>query len=58
MIGDSETMRRMGTGREVDKETEEFMNELEAPRQMMNEKGLDEKTQGLVDDLVKTLKKD
>jgi len=58
MIGDSETMRRMRTGREVDKETEEFMNALEAPRQMVNEKGLDEKTQGLVDALVKTLKKD
>ncbi len=56
MIGDSETIGRMGSGREANKETRELMNESEAPRQMMSEKDLDEKTQGLVDDLVKTLK--
>jgi len=57
MIGDSETMRRMGSGKEVDKETQEFMDELEAPRQMMSEKDVDENTQDLVDDLLKTLEK-
>jgi two-component system alkaline phosphatase synthesis response regulator PhoP len=57
MIGDSETMRRMGSGRKVDKETQEFMNELEAPRQIKSEKDSDENTQDLVDDLVKTLNK-
>ncbi len=56
MIGDLETTRRMGSGKEVDKETQEFTNELEAPRQMKSEKDLDDKTQGLVDDLVKSLK--
>mgnify|MGYP000179112599 CR=1 FL=1 len=57
MIGDSETMRRMGSGKEVDKETQEFMNELEAPKQMKSEKDADEITQDLVDDLLKALEK-
>jgi hypothetical protein len=57
MIGDLETTRRMGSGKEVDKETQEFTNELEAPKQMTSEKELDESTQNLVDDLLKTLEK-
>ncbi len=55
MIGDLETTRRMGSGKEVDKETQEFANELEAPKQMTIEKDLDENTQDLVEDLLKTL---
>ena len=57
MIGDLETTRRMGSGKEVDKETQEFANELEAPKQMTIEKDLDEDTQDLVEDLLKTLEK-
>jgi len=56
MIGDSETMRRMGSGKDADKETQEFTNELEAPKQIKSEKDEDEITQDLVDDLMKTLK--
>ena len=57
MIGDSETVRRTGTGKVVDKETQEFMNELEAPKQMKSEKDADEVTQDLVEDLLKALEK-
>jgi len=57
MIGDSETMRRMGSGKEVDKETQEFTNELEAPNQKKSEEDADEITQDLVEDLLKTLEK-
>lgn len=56
MIGDSETMRRMGSGKDADKETQEFTNELEAPKQMKSEKDEDEVTQDLADDLMKALK--
>jgi len=49
-------MRRMGSGKDADKETQEFTNELEAPKQMKSEKDEDEITQDLVDDLMKTLK--
>jgi len=58
MIGDSETMKWIGSGKEVRKETQEFTNELEAPKQMKSENDLDEKTQSLVDDLIKSLEKD
>jgi CheY-like chemotaxis protein len=57
MIGDLETTRRMGSGKEVDKETQEFTNKLEAPKPMMSEKDADENTQDLVEDLLKTLEK-
>jgi len=57
MIGDSETMRRMGSGKEGDKETQEFTNELEAPKQMKGETDTDESIEKLVDDLIKPLKK-
>jgi len=30
MIGDSETMKHVASGKEVDRETEKFMNGLEA----------------------------
>jgi two-component system, OmpR family, alkaline phosphatase synthesis response regulator PhoP len=56
MIRDSETMRRMGSGKDADKETQEFTNELEAPKQMKSEKDGDDNTQDLADDLMKTLK--
>ena len=56
MIGDLETVRRIGSGKERDKENREFTNESEAPRQMTSEKDLDENTQDLADDLAKTLK--
>jgi CheY-like chemotaxis protein len=56
MIGDSEAMKRMGSGKEAHKETEEFTNELEAPGQMKSEKDGDDNTQDLADDLMKTLK--
>ena len=57
MIRDSETMKRVKSGEDVDKGTLEFMNELEAPRPMKSEEDPDENTQALVDDLVETLKK-
>ena len=57
MIGDLETTRRMGSRKEGDKETQEFANELKAPKQMTIEKDLDENTQDLVEDLLKTLEK-
>jgi CheY-like chemotaxis protein len=57
MIGDSETMRRVGSGKEVDKDTQEFMNELEGLRRMNSEKVEDENAEELIDDLLKTLKK-
>ncbi len=56
MIGDSETMKRIGSGEEADKETQESMNESETPRQMKTEKDADESIERLVDDLVKPLK--
>jgi DNA-binding response OmpR family regulator len=56
MIGDSETMKRIGSGEELDKETQESMNESEAPIQMKTEKDADESIAKLVDDLVKPLK--
>ena len=58
MISDSETMRRMGSGKEGDKVTQDFMDECDAPGRMMGEKKVDDSTQDLMDDLVKTLKKD
>ena len=57
MIGDSETMKRMKSGKDADKDTQEFTNELEAPKQMTSEKDADENTQDLADDLVKALEK-
>jgi DNA-binding response OmpR family regulator len=57
MIGDSETMKRMKSGKDTDKDTQEFTNELEAPKQMTSEKDADESTQDLADDLVKALEK-
>ena len=57
MIGDLETTRRIGTGKEVDKETQEFTNKVEAPKQMKSEEDSDEITQDLVEDLLKTLEK-
>ena len=56
MLGDSQTMGRMASGKKGDKETQESMNESEAPRQMMCEKDEDESVAKLVDDLVKPLK--
>jgi len=56
MIGDSETMKRIGNGEELDKETQESMNELEAPRRMKTEKNADQSIEKLVDDVVKPLK--
>jgi len=56
MIGDSETVRRIGSGKEGDKKTQESTNKLEAPRSMKREKDLDEDTQDLAGDLAKTLK--
>ena len=56
MIGDSETMKRMGSGREVDRETEEFMNALGSPRQANDEKNLDANAQDL-EELLKSLEK-
>ncbi len=55
MIGDSETMKHVGSGKDVDRETEKFMNELEAPRQTNSEKDMDANTQDLLEDLLKTL---
>jgi DNA-binding response OmpR family regulator len=55
MIGDSKTMKHMGSEKEVDRETEKFMNELEAPRQTNSEKDVDANTQDLLEDLLKTL---
>jgi CheY-like chemotaxis protein len=57
MIGDLETTRRVGSGKGADKETQEFTNELEAPKQMKSEEDADEITQDLVEDLLKTLEK-
>jgi len=55
MIGDSETMKHVASGKEVDRETEKFMNELETPRQTNGEMDMDANTQNLVEDLLKTL---
>jgi hypothetical protein len=55
MIGDSETMKHVASGKEVDRETEKFMNGLEAPRQTNSEMDMDANTQDLVEDLLKTL---
>jgi len=55
MIGDSETMKHVASGKEVDRETEKFMNELEGPRQTNSEKDMDVNTQDLLEDLLKSL---
>ncbi len=56
MLGDSQTMGRMASGKGGDKATQESINESEAPRQMMSEKDEEESIAKLVDDLVKPLK--
>jgi len=58
MIGDSETMKRVKSGKEAGQASQEFANEPEAPGRMKDVKDLDEKTRGLVDDLMKAFKKD
>ena len=59
MIGGSETVRQMGSGKDVEKNTQEFMNELDGLGRSKSEgeKNEDENTQELMDDLVKTLEK-
>ncbi len=56
MLGDSQTMGRMVNGAKGDKETQESMNEPDAPRKMKSEKDEDESIAKFVDDLVKPLK--
>ena len=58
MIGDSETMKRAKNGKEPGPASQKFMKESEAPGRMKDIKDLDEKTQSLVDDLMKSFKKD
>jgi len=57
MISDSETMRRMGGGKEIDMDTQQFVNELEGLRRLKGAKDEDDSAEELIDDLVKTLKK-
>jgi CheY-like chemotaxis protein len=57
MIGDLETTRRVGSRKEVDKETQEFTDKVVASKQMKSEEDADEITQDLVEDLLKTLEK-
>jgi len=57
MIGDSETTKGAKSGMDADKDTQEFMNESEAPGQMNGETDADESIEKLVDDLIKPLKK-
>jgi two-component system response regulator AtoC len=56
MINDSEALRRMKRGKEVDKAIKEFMNELELPKQTKREKDVDDGLREFVDALEKTLK--
>jgi len=58
MIGDSETMKRVKNGKDKGPAPQQFMKESEAPGRMKDVKDLDEKTQGLVNDLMKSFKKD
>lgn len=58
MIGDSETMKRVKNGKDASPAPQEFMKESGAPGRMKDVKDLDEKTQALVDDLMKSFKKD
>ena len=57
MIGDSETMKGVKSGKGADKDAREFMNESEAPGRMNGETDAGESIEKLVDDLVKPLKK-
>ena len=59
MIGDSEIARQMKSGKDVDKDTQEFMNELDSLGRSKSEgeKEKDENAQELIDDLAKTLEK-
>jgi len=58
MISDSEIMKKVKNGKEAGQAPQEIRNEPEAPGRMNSVKDLDEKTQGLVNDLMKSFKKD
>jgi len=58
MIGELETTRRLGSGKQADKGVQEFTDDLEAPGRTKEEKEADENNQVLTDDLAKTSKKD
>jgi len=58
MIGDSEIMKKMKNEKEAGQAPQEIRSEPEAPGRMKGANDLDERTQGLVDDLMKAFKKD
>jgi CheY-like chemotaxis protein len=58
MIGDSETMKRVMNEKDGKTAPQPSMKKSEAPARMKDAKDLDAKTQSLVDDLMKSFKKD
>jgi len=58
MIGELETARRAGRGKQADKGIQEFTDDLEVPGRTKGEREADENSQDLTDDLAKTFKKD
>jgi len=57
MIGDSDTMKIVKSGKDADNDTQEFMDESEAPGRMEGEMDTDESIEKFVDDLIRPLKK-
>ncbi len=56
MINDSETLRRLKSGKKGAQDTQDFMNELEPPRQIKKEKDVDDSIREFLDNLERTLK--
>ena len=58
MISDSEIMKKVKNGKEAGQAPQEIRNGLEAPGRIKDVNDLDDRTQGLVNDLMKSFKKD
>jgi CheY-like chemotaxis protein len=56
MINDSETLRNLKSGKKGAPDIQDFMDELEPPKQMKREKGVDDGIQEFLDNLETTLK--